>query len=460
MKHIQHNTPSAGLTTLSDVMSWQRSLLHWHARLASHFARPEPFERMLRFVQGILSGVERKNGWQLAEQAREATPYGMQRLLSQAVWNVDGVRDEVRAFALSHLGTREAIGAIDETSFPKRGRHSAGVKKQYCGTTGQVQNCQVGVFLSYVTEAGHTLIDRELYLPQDWIDDPARCRQAGIPETIPFRTKPQLAIVMLERLQRAQVELAWVTADTVYGGNLELRTWLETSRQRYVMAVECDEPIVLEIPTGGVRRLEVRDVPALLSASDWQPLAMSEGSKGPRLFAWACLPVWHQGKDDGRHSLLIRRTDDPTPLLSYYLVFAPPDTPLLAKVTALGSRWRIEEDFANGKDLGLDHYEVRSLLGWYRHITLVMLALAYLVSIASATRHLATSPAPLAEPPSTAVAPTELWPLSVPEVRHLLARLLFPPPNSVPLVIAWSAWRRWHQRLASFFHTRRRLKAG
>jgi hypothetical protein len=201
MKLPQDNTSSSVLTTLAQVIGWQSSLRQLHARLASYFARPEPYERVLHFVQGVLSHVERKNGWQLAEQAREATSYGMQRLLSQAVWDEDGVRDEVRALALQQLGTSQPIVAIDETSFPKWGKHSVGVKKQYCGTTGQVQNCQVGVFLSYITARGHTLIDRELSLPQDWTDDRARCLKVGIPDTIPFRTKPDLAIHMLERLQ-------------------------------------------------------------------------------------------------------------------------------------------------------------------------------------------------------------------------------------------------------------------
>src|SRR6266849_1355522 len=459
MKPSQHTIPSPLLTTLSDVMRWRSYLLQMHARLACYFARPEPHQRLLRFVQGVLSHVERKNGWQLAEHAREATPYGMQRLLSQAVWDEDGVRDEVRAFALSQLGTSEAIVAIDETSFPKRGKHSAGVKKQYCGTTGQVQNCQVGVFLSYITARGHTLIDRELYLPQDWLDDRARCQQAGIPDTIPFRTKPDLAIQMLERLHQARVPVEWVVADSVYGGYPDLRTWLETHQYPYVGAVACDEPVVLQTPAG-VRRVEVRDVPALLlTDSSWHRLALSEGSKGPRLFDWACVPLLHRGADDGWHSLLIRRTLDATAEQAYYLVFAPPATPLHVKVTALGGRWRIEEDFANGKDLGLDHYEVRSFVGWYRHITLVMLALAFLVSIAAAARPPDQEPALTGKPPADS-PPADLWPLSVPEARHLLARLLLPPPSSVRLVIAWSAWRRWHQRLASFFHTRRRLKAG
>ncbi len=460
MKLPQDSTSSAVLTTLADVMRWRGSLLQVHARLASYFARPQPYQRLLRFLQGIVSQVERKNGWQLAEQARETTPYGMQRLLSQAVWDEDGVRDEVRAFALSQLGTSEAIVAIDETSFPKRGKHSAGVKKQYCGTTGQVQNCQVGVFLSYITARGHTLIDRELYLPQDWTDDPARCRQAGIPDAIPFRTKPDLAIEMLSRLHQAGVPVGWVVADSVYGGHLELRTWLESHQYAYVGAVACDEPVVLQTPLG-VRRVEVRDVPALvLTDASWQRLALSEGTKGPRLFDWACVPVLHRGQDDGWHSLLIRRTLDATPELAYYLVFAPPATSLLAKITALGGRWRIEEDFEWGKDLGLDQYEVRSFVGWYRHITLVMLAYALLVSLGLQQPPSVLPCADVEPPPPAGAVPQDLVPLSVPEVRHLLACLLFPPPSSVKLVVQWSTWRRRHQRLARFFHTRRRLKAG
>jgi SRSO17 transposase len=367
MKPSQDNTPYAPLTTSSDVIRWYASLQELHTRLAPYFARPEPFARALRFVQGILSEVPRKNGWQLAEQAREETPYGMQRLLSQAVWNEDGVRDEIRAFALQTLGNKQAIVAIDDTGFLKRGKHSAGVGKQYYGPTGDVRNCQSGVLLSLVTEAGHILIDRELYLLSEWTDDPARCRRAGIPETVPFRTKPELAILMLERLKSAQVSVDWVVADSGYGGNPELRDWLETKIQPIVLAIACDEPVVLEIPKVGVRRLEVRDVPAYLSASDWQRLSMSEGTKGPRLFDWACLPIWHQDGDDGWHSLLLRRTLDRTPELTFYLVFAPPGTSLQAKVTALGGRWRIEEDIENSKDLGLDHYEVRTYVGWYRY---------------------------------------------------------------------------------------------
>jgi SRSO17 transposase len=201
-----------------------------------------------------------------------------------------------------------------------------------------------------------------LYLLADWTNDPIRCQKAGIPATVPFRTNPELAILMLQRLRQAQVSVEWVVADSVYGGNSDLRTWLETQKQPYVMAVACNEAVTLNLPNVGVRRLEVRDLLARLSPSDWQPLAMSEGTKGPRLFDWTCLPIWHLGQDDGWHSLLLRRTLEPTPDLTYYLVFAPPDTTLQANVTALGGRWRIEEDFENGKDRRIGNRRVSAYI--------------------------------------------------------------------------------------------------
>jgi SRSO17 transposase len=180
MKQDHHITLAGTATTPADVCRWVQALFHLHGRIAPRFARPEPRRRVLLYLQGILSETERKNGWQLAEHAREARPDGMQRLLSDAVWDTDGVRDEVRSYVLEQLGQEAAILVIDESGFPKRGHKSAGVGLQYCGATGQVQNCQVGVFLTYVTPAGHSLIDRELYLPLDWCEDRERCRAAHI----------------------------------------------------------------------------------------------------------------------------------------------------------------------------------------------------------------------------------------------------------------------------------------
>ena len=189
MKPQQHSISIGTRTTLRDLVHWALALSQLHTRIAPRFARQETRRRALSYLQGLLSNVERKNGWQLAEHAGEATPYGMQRLLSSAVWDADLVRDDLRSYVLEQLGDQEAIVVIDETSFPKRGDKSAGAQVQYCGTTGQVENCQVGVFLAYVTARGHTLVDRELYLPFDWIKDRDRCQAAYIPQSV--RLLPQ-----------------------------------------------------------------------------------------------------------------------------------------------------------------------------------------------------------------------------------------------------------------------------
>jgi SRSO17 transposase len=455
MKQDKHITFAGTRTTSTDVCHWVQTLFRLHERLAPRFARPEPRRRVLAYLQGILSETPRKNSWQLAEHAGEARPDGMQRLLSQAVWDADGVRDDLRSSALELLGQEDAILAIDETCFPKRGQKSAGVGLQYCGTTGRVENCQVGVFLSYVTAKGHTLIDRELYLPADWCEDRDRCRAAGIPESVRFQTKPELAQRMIERIWQAQIPICWVVADTVYGGNLDLRTWLEVHGYPYVMAVACNEPVGFPTPTGR-RREEAALVEAfVLHDGDWQRLSMSEGTKGPRLFDWAILPMLHQWEDDGRHWLLIGRSLADPNEKAYYFVFAPQGTTLLEMVRAIGTRWRVEENFENGKDLGMDHYEVRSFIGWYRHITLVLLALAYLAGICATERF------PTGHP-TTSESATQppVLPLTIPEVRHLLARLIWPLSSSTRRVLAWSWWRRCHQSTASYYHIKRRLKVG
>lgn len=450
MKPSQHNTPVLELPTPSQIAGWSQKLTQLHQRIAPRFARAEPRQRALAFLQGILSPLERKTSWQLAEQAREATPYGMQRLLGSAVCDVDGLRDDLRVYTLEHLGTHNAILAIDETSFPKQGQYSAGVKHQWCGSTGQVENCQVGVFLSLCTPLDHTLIDRDLYIPAEWIADRPRCRAAGIPESRRFATKPELAIGLLSRFLAAcpTLPVSWIVADSIYGGNPALRSFLEQRHLPYVLAVSCQEPVVLALPDGTCRRLEPSAVGELLGPSlHWQPLSMGEGSKGARLSDWVRLPLLHQGRDDGQHWLLIRRCGDDPSLLWFFLAFAPVGTTLVAMVAAWGARWHIEEDFATAKDLGLDHYQVRSFTGWYRHVTLVLLALAFLRSLC-----VLSSASPSSQ--------EQLIPLTPREIRHLLSSLIFPAPSSAPFVLRWSLWRRRHQRLARFLHTQRRARAG
>jgi len=454
MKQDQNITRTKTTTTASDVCRWAQTLFRLHERLAPRFARPEPYQRVLAYLQGILSEISRKNGWQLAEHAGEARPDGMQRLLSQAVWDTDGVRDDLRTYVLEQLGSQSAILVIDESCFPKQGKKSAGVGLQYCGTTGRVENCQVGVFLSSVTAKGQTLIDRELYLPFAWCEDRDRCRAAGIPESVRFQTKPELAQKMIERIFPTQIPISWVVGDTVYGGNLDLRIWLEAHGYPYVMAVACNEPVGFQTPTGR-RREEAALVEAfMLKTEDWQRLSMSEGTKGPRLFDWAVVPMLHQWEDDGKHWLLIRRCVDDPSKKTYYFVFAPQGTTLLEMVKALGARWHVEENFENGKDLGMDHYEVRSFIGWYRHMTLVLLALAYLAGICATERFAAVHPTT-----SESLSRLCALPLTIPEVRHLLARLIWPSSSSTYRVLAWSWWRRSHQSTASYYHRKRRQKA-
>ena len=460
MKPSEHTTPQAIEPSVNVIGTWPTRLRLLHQHLAPRFARPETRQHMLLYLHAILSDIPRKNSWQIAEHARLARPYGIQRLLSRAVWDQDGVRDDLRSFVCQslqptgdELSSPFPVLVIDESGFPKRGQHSAGVAPQYCGRTGRVENCQVGVFLSYVTAAGHALIDRELYLPQDWCSDLPRRQAAHIPEQVSFATKPELAKRMVLRAQSAGLPIGWVVADTVYGHCPDLRRWLEEQGYAYVMAVPSPEAVCVQTRTG----LLLSDVASIahqaLHARDWHRLSQSLGTKGERLFDWACLPVAHAGMLDARHFLLVRRCLDDPNTLAYFLVSAPPDTPLSLMVRAIGARWRIEEDLHACKALGLDHYEVRSYLGWYRHLTLVLLTHAFLLSI---TLH----PSLTASAPSPALAVgVPLLPLTTSEARHLLARLFFAAPSCVPLICQWSIFRRSHSSWASYYHRRRREKA-
>ena len=450
---LSHHTTFTGIqTTVVDVVRWAQELARLHARIAPRFARPEPRRRALAYLQGLLSPIERKNGWQLAEHAREERPDGMQRLLASAVWDAGLVRDDLRAYILETLGAPGAILVIDETSFLKQGKKSAGVQFQYCGTTGIRENCQVGVFLSYVTARGHTLMDRELYVPKRWLNDPERCRKAGIPEATCFRTKCELASQMLERIWQAQIAIRWVVADCVYGSNAALRAWLQVHGYFFVLAVRCTEPITIQTPTGRVRMTVAEAEARFIRASDWQRLSMGEGPKGPRWFDWVCFPILDHCENDGQHWLLIRRLlTDPTKKVSY-IVFGPVGTTLAEMVEAISARWRIEEDFETGKDSGMDQYEVRTWTAWYRFITLTMLAQAFLAGVCAQEQVVEGTDIPAQE--------RRLLPVTRVEVRHLLGYLIWPHPHNVPLLLAWSWWRRCHQSLASFFHTKRRRMKG
>lgn len=357
---------------------WFAELEDLFAYVGYRFGRREMQERALDYLIGLLRPIERKNGWQLAEATDHASPYSVQHLLDHARWDCDAVRDDLIDYVVQELGSEEGVLVVDETGFLKKGRHSAGVHRQYSGTAGRIENCQIGVFLSYASTHGRALLDRELYLPKDWANDPVRRAAAKVPEAVEFATKPQLARRMIERAVAAKVPFAWITGDEIYGDDRRLRVWLEQSDLHFVLAVASNQHVWrTDFRQSTVSQL-VESTPELA----WQTLSAGDGAKGPRLYEWAAIPLlsWQM---PGQRSLLLRRSLADGKL-AYYVCYAPTETPLEELVRVAGMRWTIEECFEAAKgEVGLDHYEVRSWHGWYRHVTLAMLAQAYLANLSA-----------------------------------------------------------------------------
>jgi SRSO17 transposase len=346
-----------------------------HERIAERFTRSEPRARVREYVSGLVAGLERKNGWTLAERAGAVSLDGMQRLLRRADWDVDGVRDDVRDYVIEHLRHRQGVLIGDETGFIKKGRRSAGVQRQYSGTAGRTENCQIGTFLAYASKHGHALIDRELYVPESWTSDRDRCRTAGIPEKVEFQTKPRQMIAMLTGALDAGVPFAWVTADEVYGQAGYLRDWLEDHDAGYVLAIRSID----RVNTTDDDRVVAAEAIAALPGRAWRRLSVGAGAHGPREYDWARIPIrtaWRAGRG---HWLLARRSlNDPTEI-AYYVCYGPRRSTLVDLAWVAGCRWHVEECFQQAKnEAGLDHYQVRSRRAWYAHITLSMLALAWL----------------------------------------------------------------------------------
>ena len=366
--------PHSPLPTVADLSTWHDDLAAVHARIAPRFGRPEVRRRVAHYLAGLLGPVERRNGWQLAEQIGERTPDGVQRLLRTARWEADAVRDDLRAYVVAHLGDPDAVLVIDETGFLKKGTKSVGVARQYSGTAGRIENCQIGVFLAYAAPRGRAFLDRALYLPQAWTADRDRCAAAGVPADVDFATKPALARTMLGRAFAARVPAAWVTGDSVYGSDSKLRIWLQAERRSYVLAVTGAH----HVWDGGVQR-RVDGVVSDLPADAWQRLTVGAGSKGPRVFDWALARLPYETEPGFAQWLLVRRAVGEPEDLASYRVFGPAGTPLAELARVAGTRWVIEEGFERAKgEVGLDQYEVRRWEGWHRHITLCLLAHAFL----------------------------------------------------------------------------------
>jgi SRSO17 transposase len=359
------------------------------------FARPASRENLRAMVRGLLSEVPRKNLWQLAESAGHPNPDRLQGFLAKAAWDADELRDRVREYAVAALADEDAVLIADETGDLKKGTKSAGVQRQYTGTAGRIENAQVSVHLSYGSRRGRTLIDRELYLGKHWAGTTAghqaRCAEQGIPpeRAAAVATKPELALRMLERALAAGVPFTYFLADEAYGQCRALRAWLEERQVRYVLAVPKDE--VLPLPDGRTR--QARELYAVVPEAAFERRSCADGAKGPREYDWAAVQLASVSTGLERH-LLIRRSTVPNKKdkrtgelvreIAYFLCHTHPDTTLAEMVVAAGQRWMVEESFQVAKgQVGLDEHEVRKWCSWYRHTTVCMLAMVFLVTVRS-----------------------------------------------------------------------------
>jgi SRSO17 transposase len=369
----------AGRPTAGQVAQWADELGAVADRIGRHFGRSEPRRRAVAYVRGLLGDAERKNGWQLAEHLGDPTPDGVQHLLARADWNADAVRDDLIGYVADHLGHPDGVLVVDETGFLKKGTKSCGVARQYSGTAGRVENCQVGVFLGYATRHGRALLDRALYLPKEWAGDADRREEASIPEAVEFATKPVLARRMIDRTVAAGVPAQWVTADAVYGSDYHFRAAAEKHGLGYVVGVRSDFAV-----WAGFRQVRAKALLAEVPATAWHRLSCGDGSKGPRVYDWALLRTNSPEPREYARWLLFRRSVSDPAEVAYFACGGPPATTLTDLVRVAGTRWAIEDllELAKG-DCGLDEYEVRSWVGWHRHVTLSLFALAVLAVIRS-----------------------------------------------------------------------------
>ena len=409
-------------------------------RIAPRFCRYEPLRHAAELMAGMVSGLDRKNCWTIAEHRGAATPDGLQHLLSRAKWDADAVRDDLRDYVIDAFGDPQAILVLDETGDVKKGVYSVGVQRQYTGTAGRIENAQVAVYLTYAAPRGHALIDRALYLPRSWAEDPHRCDDAGIPtDKRGFATKPTLAASLVARTVAAKVPAAWVAGDEVYGADPRLRTAIRGHGLGYVLAVSANR----RVPTqaGPIR---VDRLPAELPSWAWQKHSAGAGSHGQRYYSWAWIALLPEDDaDTGAHHLLIRRNDT-TGEHAYLRCYCPRPTTLHTLVAVAGQRWRIEESFQTAKGLtGLDQHQVRRWTSWHRWTTLAMLAHAFL-AVATATER------------DTQPTPAGLIALTVNEFRRLFDALLLVTRHTITTLLAWSRWRRRHQYRARQSHYRRR----
>jgi SRSO17 transposase len=315
----------------------------------------------------------------MAEYLGETTPYSIQQFIYRGRFNADDLRNELREYVNENIGEENGIIVIDETGFLKQGKKSCGVQRQYSGTAGRIENCQIGVFLTYAGSKGHCIIDRRLYMPKEWMNDPDRCRKANVPESVEFITKPQIALEMIQEATAGNIRYTWVTGDCVYGDYTEIRTWLENNMKCYVMNISGKAYV-----WRGYKQESISSIIKSLPEEGWFEASCGDGSKGARIYDWIILPI-NPGCIEGfKRFLLIRRNKSNPDELQAYICFAPEDTPVKKFVEVAGSRWTVETCFKESKsEVGLDQYEVRSYDGWYKHITFACIAIALITVLSS-----------------------------------------------------------------------------
>jgi SRSO17 transposase len=370
-------------------VDWRKVLAEAKQFLAPAFRRAEHRASASAFIDGVLSRAERKTGWMLAEEAGLDRPYRLQSLLGRSSWSADGLCDRIRQYVIDALGDTDGVLVVDETGFVKKGEHSVGVARQYSGTAGRVENCQVGVFATYASRFGHALVDRRLYLPKGWAENQARRVKAHVPDDVAFATKPAMAREMVSKILDEGIACAFVLADALYGSDYQFRRMLEKRGQAYVLAIRSNH-VLRFIEEWRFVQTDPAALVDELEAQAWQSLSAGEGAKGPRLYDWVRLPLNWQTEDGFARWLLARRSLRDPDTIAYYFAYAPAQTTLAELAAAAGLRWTIEECFLRAKDdLGLDHCEARSWHGWHRHMSLVMAAAAFLAGITAQQRRAA-----------------------------------------------------------------------
>jgi SRSO17 transposase len=350
-------------------------------RIGRVFAKEAGKEMAGKYLQGLLSHVGRKNSWQMAERLGEETPYRLQQFLYRGRFSADGLRDELQSYVGEKLGETDGALIVDDTGFLKQGKKSCGVKRQYTGTAGKITNCQIGVFLTYASSQGHAPIDRRLYLPEEWCADMERRHGAGIPDDVRFQTKPQMALEMIQEATTSNIPYTWVTGDCAYGDYRAIRQWLEEHGKCYVLCVSGKEYV-----WQGMKQIRVSEILQSLPEEGWFEASCGDGSKGARVYDWMWFELQQSMPEGFIRSMLVRRSKTDSKDLQAFVCYAPESTLPKKLVETAGIRWTVERCFAEAKsEVGMDHYEVRSFDGWYKHITLACLALALLTVLSASS---------------------------------------------------------------------------